>query len=162
MTARDCPHFDACNAPLCPLDPGSTAGVWFADEPVCARTEVPDWVKRQRKIGRVADYSAGMFTLEMLNHPGRVSRGIRGIDPELPVEKIPAAVEKWKAAHPAITDERRAQLRAQLPKNNPELRAKNEENASLYGAISGVPGKSGPHTPLNAGGPGNPLSEVQS
>ena len=32
LPAEDCPHWEGCNAPLCPLDP---AGKHLADEPVC-------------------------------------------------------------------------------------------------------------------------------
>lgn len=30
-----CPHFDCCNAPLCPLDPAMESRVFLRDEPIC-------------------------------------------------------------------------------------------------------------------------------
>jgi hypothetical protein len=54
-SATACLLFESCHAPLCPLDPVSMKGVWYADEEVCrsrSYTALP-WIRSQRKIGRV-------------------------------------------------------------------------------------------------------------
>jgi hypothetical protein len=35
VTPRDCPRFDQCNAPICPLDPAWRSAVHLPGEPVC-------------------------------------------------------------------------------------------------------------------------------
>jgi hypothetical protein len=49
-----CRHFDGCSAPLCPRDEGIADRTWFAGEGVCRLADIPDWVKRQRKIVKKA------------------------------------------------------------------------------------------------------------
>ncbi|MDR1896357.1 MAG: hypothetical protein LBR10_06165 [Prevotellaceae bacterium] len=53
-TNKDCRYFDGCSAPLCPRDKGAAGCTWFPDEDICRLVDVPDWVKRQRKIFRKA------------------------------------------------------------------------------------------------------------
>ena len=47
-----CTLFENCHAPLCPLDPASLKGVWYADEEICrsrAYANLP-WIRGQRKM----------------------------------------------------------------------------------------------------------------
>jgi hypothetical protein len=70
----DCKYFDGCSAPLCPRDSGQEKTAWFPDEDICRLADVPDWVKRQRKVSRKAA-QGGYFTLAMLTHDCRITKG---------------------------------------------------------------------------------------
>jgi hypothetical protein len=70
----DCKYFDGCSAPLCPRDEGIAARTWFADEDICRLADVPEWITRQRKVSRKA-VLGGYFTLAMLRHDCRISKG---------------------------------------------------------------------------------------
>jgi hypothetical protein len=113
----DCKYFDGCSAPLCPKDEGcypvgSLADrTWFADEDICRLADVPEWVKRQRKVSRKAALG-GYFTLAMLRHDCRIPKGMKGIDPNGMDEERAADEAAWFKAHPVMTAETREKLRA--------------------------------------------------
>jgi hypothetical protein len=44
---------------------------WFPDEDICRLANIPEWVKRQRKISKKAA-PGGYFTLAMLRHDCRI------------------------------------------------------------------------------------------
>jgi hypothetical protein len=48
----------------------------------------------------------------MLERDCRISKGIKGIDPERPLKDWPAMEKKWLTDHPAITPEEREEMRA--------------------------------------------------
>lgn len=50
----ECPSFESCSAPLCPLDAKLTDRIWYTDEPVCSGRAAKGcrWVKKQRSIVR--------------------------------------------------------------------------------------------------------------
>jgi hypothetical protein len=76
----DCKYFDGCSAPLCPNDAGIADRVWFPDEDICRLADVPEWVKRQRKIAKKAALGCtlrGYFTVAMLKQDCHISRGIK-------------------------------------------------------------------------------------
>ncbi len=86
-----CPHFQTCEASLCPI---SGRGIWYPGEAVCIRTDAPPWVKRQRKIARARKlptdgscllprFDLGFFTPPMLE---TITRGgqFHGANPLLP------------------------------------------------------------------------------
>ena len=50
MDYLDCKYFDGCSAPMCPHDPEVAKTQWFPDEDICRLADVPDWVRRQKKI----------------------------------------------------------------------------------------------------------------
>jgi hypothetical protein len=57
--------------------------IWYPDEDVCPLRGVPNWVKKQRKIQKMgATFENGYFTVETLNRIKRISRSIRGLDPD--------------------------------------------------------------------------------
>ena len=69
ITKADCTYFDGCSAPICPIDAESVEYcAWFPDEEICRKIGGPEWVLRQKKIARKADYSfeRGCFTVRML------------------------------------------------------------------------------------------------
>ncbi|WP_461247167.1 hypothetical protein [Treponema sp. R6D11] len=99
----DCKHFEGCSAPVCPKDAGSACAVWFADEPVCFLQDVPEWVKRQRKIAKTgASAIAGCFTLPMLERHCVVGKKMSGIDPDATDGERKIAEKDWLCRHPAV------------------------------------------------------------
>jgi hypothetical protein len=116
----DCKYFDGCSAPLCPKDEGVADRTWFADEDICRLANIPEWVKRQRKVSRKATkggVQGGYFTLAMLKHDCRITQGMKGIDPDGTDEKRAADETAWFKAHPLITAELREKSRAMMLKN---------------------------------------------
>jgi hypothetical protein len=107
----DCKYFDGCSAPLCPKDEWVADRTWFPDEDICRLADVPDWVKRQKKISRKAAQD-GYFTLAMLKQDCRISKGIKGVDPDGTDRERAADEVAWFKAHPVITAEMREKLRA--------------------------------------------------
>jgi len=82
-TSNPCPHFEECAAPLCPKDDDRQGHVWFPDEPVCRLRDVPEWVKKQRKIARLKGVDRErFFTIRMLNEISTVRRNLQGKHPD--------------------------------------------------------------------------------
>ncbi len=99
---KECLHFEACDAPLCPLDEDLGSRVWFPDEPVCVlqRTAYePDWMYAQRKISLAAGARDTCFVLAMLQPARRVRHGIAGINPDSARRKD--RIRSWLKSHPA-------------------------------------------------------------
>jgi hypothetical protein len=118
----DCKYFDGCSAPLCPRDEGvsklvCTDRTWFADEDICRLSDVPEWVKRQRKVSRKAAMG-GYFTLAMFKHDCRISKGMKGIDPNGTDMERAADEAAWFKAHPVISEEERKKYKATAEKLN--------------------------------------------
>ena len=100
---ENCKYFDSCSAPMCPRSSGAAETVWFADEPVCRLHEVPEWVKRQRKIAKTgADETAGYFTLSMLERRCVIGKKISGIDPDGTETEREVAERNWLEKHPPV------------------------------------------------------------
>jgi hypothetical protein len=116
MSSPACRYFDSCSAPLCPEDPDSLQScAWFPDEESCHRGDLKGlaWLRRQRKIARVTggDPARGCFTFAMLYRDCRISKAIKGVDPD---RGPPGHLEgEWLTAHPEITAEARAKSKAQ-------------------------------------------------
>lgn len=113
-----CRYFDECSAPMCPMCESLEQAVWFADEEICRLREVPDWVKRQRKIAKTGvTADAGCFTLPMLEQHCYTSNKIKGITPEAAGEEKKEAEKDWLNRHKPIkkrTDDDRERLAAQM------------------------------------------------
>jgi hypothetical protein len=107
----DCRYFDGCSAPLCPRDEGIAKRTWFPDEDICRLADVPEWIKRQRKVSKKADPN-GYFTLAMLRHDCRISKNMKGMDPNRTDKEQAAGETAWFKAHPVMTAEMREKLRA--------------------------------------------------
>ena len=112
----DCKYFDGCSAPLCPRDEGAAVRTWFPDEDICRLADVPEWVRRQRKVSRKA-VMGGYFTLAMLEQDCRISKGMKGIDPNGTDAERAADEAAWFKAHPLITAGLREKSRAMMLKN---------------------------------------------
>jgi hypothetical protein len=118
----DCKYFDGCSAPICPKDPGQEKTTWFVDEDMCRLADVPEWVRRQRKISRKAIpggyFTRGYFTLAMLKQDCRITKGIKGIDPNGSDKERAAGEAAWCTAHPVSTQEEREKYTAIAKKLN--------------------------------------------
>jgi hypothetical protein len=112
----DCKYFDGCSAPLCPRDEGIVDRTWFPDEDICRLSDVPEWVRKQRKVSRKAALG-GYFTLAMLRHDCRICKGIKGIDPDGTDKERAAGETAWFKVHPVITAEEREKNRVLALKN---------------------------------------------
>ena len=107
MNKLKCPYFDSCDAPLCPLEgeEGLKNGIWYPEEEICRRRGLNyPWLKTQKKIAKRAKHSDGYFTLQMLTHPCRISRGITGLDPD---KDEGPQLQKWFKKHPVLKPPKR-------------------------------------------------------
>jgi len=95
---NQCTMFEKCNAPLCPLDPGVKARIWWADEEICRSRKYGQhrWIRKQRSIqkNQTQNWLDKPVTYQML----------------------------FDASRPmALTDEQRAAKRAALVKRNQSI-----------------------------------------
>jgi hypothetical protein len=98
---KKCKYFDDCSAPMCPQDLRAAKTAWFANEPVCRLHDVPECVKRQRKIAKTGvTETAGCFTLPMLERDCMIKKGITGIDPDSTDLERKATEKVWLEKHP--------------------------------------------------------------
>jgi hypothetical protein len=101
--SRNCKYFVDCSAPMCPRDTGLANTAWFADEPICRLHDVPEWVKRQRKIAKTGvNETAGCFTLPMLERRCMIKKGLTGIDPDCTDLEWEVAEKRWLEKHPEM------------------------------------------------------------
>jgi len=73
---------------LCPMaEPGDLDKYhWFADESICPSKQFGTlpWIRKQRTIQKLGITSdAGYFTRRMLEAVARVTKGLKGADPDL-------------------------------------------------------------------------------
>jgi hypothetical protein len=127
----DCKYFDGCSAPICPKDSGQEKTTWFANEDICRLAEVPEWVKRQRKVSRRAA-PGGYFTLALLEQDCRITKGMKGIDPNRSDKERAADEAAWFTAHPVISQEEREKYTAAADKLN-------TKSLGFHGKKSGNP-----------------------
>jgi len=100
---QPCKYFDDCSAPMCPRDTGAAKTIWFANEAVCRLHDVPEWVKRQRKIAKTStNKTAGCFTLSMLERRCVIGKKISGIDPDRTDVNLEEAERNWLEKHPPV------------------------------------------------------------
>jgi hypothetical protein len=129
----DCKYFGGCSAPLCPKDEGIADRTWFPDEDICRLADVPEWVRRQRKVSRKAARD-GYFTAAMLNQDCRICKGLKGLDPDGTDRERADDESAWFKAHPVITAEERERLRNQGKNNGVHFEARhpvrNPQNGS--------------------------------
>lgn len=86
MKMIDCPKFNTCNSPICPVSKRSVKkDIWYPGESVCTNVIVRkhfSWFFTQRKIqNKVKKYphEAGAFTVEMLERVRGVGKKICGV-----------------------------------------------------------------------------------
>ncbi len=96
MNKVNCPKFDDCAAPLCPLQQNTVdSGIWYPDEEICRRRGVPDWIRKQKAIVKVKAPSYKYFTVAMLQSVRQVRKGIEGINPDQPIKQAEEAERRW-------------------------------------------------------------------
>jgi hypothetical protein len=127
----DCKYFDGCSAPLCPKDEGIADRTWFPDEDICRLADVPEWVRRQRKVSRKAALG-GYFTLAMLKQDCRISKGMKGIDPDGTDKERTTGEVAWFKAHPVMTAEMREKRRAVAEKNRASVLGVGTKKTASY------------------------------
>ena len=111
-TPEECPRFEKCDAPLCPLDSDSFKNsIWYPDEEICKYQKVNqlEWIKRQRKLSEKAQFGF-YFTYEMLNHKFIIRNGIKGLDPNRTESQEQADLKKWFSLHPETKEQKIAEL----------------------------------------------------
>lgn len=73
---EECPSYEECRAPLCPLGEGSKDVTWIPGEQICickVFRSLP-WIRMQRRLERKG--KKGFFNIEMLVLMKRVTDGI--------------------------------------------------------------------------------------
>jgi hypothetical protein len=109
MKAIECPFFNSCNAPICPLDENKEKAIRYSDEAICKNPEYSglDFIITQKKIAKVNKTHGvkGYFTLKMLNQKIIVRSGIQGINEDTPIESSSILEENWLRRHKPISKE---------------------------------------------------------
>ena len=119
MDARDCEHWDACDAQLCPLDRESLLHCsWFPDEEICKLQKARKllFIKQQKKLQKKCHYTDTYFLYSMLSKKRRLGN-TRGLDPDLAEAK---QLRKWLKNHPEIRelkDEEKERMRISFIEN---------------------------------------------
>jgi hypothetical protein len=99
LTAKDCPQFESCSSPICPMF--GSSGIWYPDEGICTSRNYSalPWIKRQRKIARKVRNKDFFFTYEMLNHNCIVTVATEGLDPDADFVDTETLVKRWLKKH---------------------------------------------------------------
>ncbi len=114
MNPEDCPLFDNCECPLCPLEVDSNQ-VWYSEDEICKSPDFHIICNSMKKLRRKA--AQGYFTLQMLNRGFIVRKGTEGIDPDLPDsikdpwKEYQEREKTWLKKHPEISEERKEKMR---------------------------------------------------
>ena len=110
----NCPYFEKCNAPLCPMDPNKEIPVWYPDEEICRNIEFrdKDLIITQKKIARLnrRHEVQGIFTFNMLNRPLIIRKGISGLNEDLSLEGIAKSEGMWIQKHRGMSRESRLKM----------------------------------------------------
>lgn len=99
-TKIDCRYVNECAAPMCPKSEDILKMTWFADEDTCRLHDVPEWVKRQKKIAKNKDVVLGVFTLKMLQRDCKISKKLNGVDPDHNNQMFEKRINDWLESHP--------------------------------------------------------------
>ena len=121
-----CKFYDGCNAQLCPIlsEEENRKPNWFPDEDICRRKKnIPDWVRQQRKIAKKSnpDNYWHYFTLDMLKVRFRVTKSVKGLDPNIG-ESL--QLVKWFKRNKGI---KRRKISDELKEQKKQLMAKARE-----------------------------------
>jgi len=118
-----CKNYDGCSAPLCPIlsDEDNKNYIWYPDEEICTKKRnLPEWVKQQRKVVKKAhpDNFWFYFTMDMLKVKFRVTKSVKGLDPDK--EESPQLKQWFKrnkgTKKRKLSNEQKKQRREQLAK----------------------------------------------
>jgi hypothetical protein len=95
-------------------------GIWYPAEEICRRVKgVPVWVKQQRKVAKRAKPENHLyyFNLEMLKKNFRVTKCVKGIDPDKPNQdwKLRVWHKKYKGSNGRkLSDDEREKKRKNI------------------------------------------------
>jgi hypothetical protein len=124
MKTIECPYFDSCNAPICPLDKNKEKSIWYSDEAICKNRDFSDleFIKTQKKISKLNKrYSvSGFFTLKMLNRSLIVKKGLEGLNEESDFNKLRKYEQNWILRHKGISNELKTKIIERLSKGKSE------------------------------------------
>jgi hypothetical protein len=82
MNMQECPSYEKCEAPICPLDDSSKdIALWYPDEEICGSMQFrkEKWRIAQRKIAKRAIDRDTYFTKPMLEVATKVTPHIKGV-----------------------------------------------------------------------------------
>ncbi len=107
----NCRYYESCSAQLCPVlsDEQNSNYNWYPNEKICRRRKgLPNWVRQQRKIAKKAkpENYRYYFTLEMLKVRFRVTKSVKGLDPNIDLEKEGLQLKAWHKKHKGIKKRR--------------------------------------------------------
>jgi hypothetical protein len=109
MKAIECPFFNSCNSPICPLDENKEKAIWYSYEAICKNPEYSclEFIITQKKITKVNKTRSvkGYFTFKMLNQKIIVRSGIQGINEDTPIESSFILEGNWLRKHKPISKE---------------------------------------------------------
>ena len=108
-----CKYYDGCSAPLCPMlsEEENNKYIWYPDEEICTRRKkLPDWVKQQRKVAKKvsSDNCWFYFTMDMLKVRFRVTKNVKGLDPD---KKESPQLKQWFKRNKGIKKRKDVTLR---------------------------------------------------
>jgi hypothetical protein len=119
MKVIECPYFDSCNAPICPIDENKGKAIWYSDEAICKNRDFSDleFIKTQKKISKVNKTHSvkGYFTLKMLDQKIIVRSGIQGINEDTHIDSS-ILEENWLKRHKPISKEGLEKMRVNMKK----------------------------------------------
>ena len=122
MKAIECPYFDSCNAPICPLDENKGKAIWYSDEAICKNRDFSDleYIKTQKKISKLNKKYAvnGFFTLKMLDRPLFVRVGLEGLNEESDSKRLRKQEQNWILRHKGISIELKTEMIEKLKGKN--------------------------------------------
>jgi len=104
MKMYDCPKFNICSAPLCPLNKNSLKnGEWYPNDEICHKVSERKnkrWIKIQRRIQKKTNGNPdiGEFNFAMLERIKAVGSKIHGLGD---IRK-PPLLRTWLQNHPPI------------------------------------------------------------
>ena len=85
LNNEQCSLVDSCIAPLCPLDDSLNKAIWYRGEEICRGRKFQSlpWIRKQKKIVRRQCDNTVFFTAGMLQEIDRVTKGLKGADPDI-------------------------------------------------------------------------------
>jgi hypothetical protein len=120
MTPEQCPYFESCGAPICPLDPNKESAVWYPFEKICRNKEFKNltFIINQKKIAKINKKHEvqGFFTYNMLNRTLKVRIGFSGLNVNKDIDKIAKNERLWIQRHKGISDEIKAMMSENMKK----------------------------------------------
>jgi len=124
MIPEQCPFFNSCNAPICPLDENKGKAIWYSDEAICKNRDFSDldFIKTQKKISKLnKKYEVfGFFTFKMLNRSLIVKKGLEGLNEESDFNKLRKYEQNWILRHKGISIELKTEMVERLSKGKSE------------------------------------------